>query len=119
MILSIASGVAGRAAKRQQPAAPAVEGGVEEMLPEELVYLDAEDLDLEPGGDQRILYFKALHTVTAHGYSTFSLYWDEGEDTVNLTTEYYHMRGDCSPTGWWRCCWMEQRKRRNCPSPVW
>ena len=94
MILSIAA--VSQAELRNGSSLPlmAVEGGVEEMLPEELLYLDAEALGLEPGGDQRILYFKALHTVTAHGCSTFSLYWDEGEDTVNLTTEYYHMRGD-------------------------
>ena len=56
--------------------------------------MDAEDLGLEPGGGQEILYSKALHTLTACGYSTFSLYWDEGEGTVDLRTSYYHMRGD-------------------------
>ena len=71
-----------------------VEGSVVQTLPEEVSHVDAEALGLEPGGDQRILYSKALHTLTACGYSTFSLYWDEGEGTVSLHTSYYHMRGD-------------------------
>ena len=71
-----------------------VEGSVAQTLPEAVAYVDAAALGLTPGGGQEILYSKALHTLTARGFSTFFLYWDEGEDTVSLRTSYYHMRGD-------------------------
>lgn len=94
LIVSVAAAALAESRYRSELTPTTVEGAFQSLLPEDLLYLDAEALGLEPGGDQRILYFKALHTVTAHGCSTFSLYWDEGEGTVDLRTSYYHMRGD-------------------------
>ena len=70
----------------------AVEGDFEAMLPEDLLYLDGEELGLAVGSGQEISAFRHLHTVTAHGYSDFSQSWDSGNDTVEVVTEYYHMR---------------------------
>ena len=94
LIVSVAAAALAESRYRSELTPTTVEGAFQSLLPEDLLYLDAEALGLEPGGDQRILYFKALHTATAHGYSRFSQSWDSGAGQAEMTTEYYHMRGD-------------------------
>ena len=99
LIVSVAAVALVESRYRSELTPTAVEGDFQALLPESLAYLDGEDLGLEIVGGQEISCFRALHTVTAHGYSTFSQSWDGEAGQVKMTTEYYHMRGDWL-TGW-------------------